>query len=156
MTLHTTHGSYKRPTFDPRAAFCAARDMTWGNNAVGYVKIHASLETPLDLQSLDPPCDEVLAAKLYRTGFLAMVLTDDGAPKLRAQHPEPEPVPVPPQPSEPKPDPEPAPMPPAASGLTIKSHGFGRFSVVDRDDNRVAPEEGWLTKPEAEAIVARS
>lgn len=149
MTFNTTIGRYHRPTFEPRAAYVAARDMLWGNDAVGYTTVKSDLEQPLDREALQPPCDDQLAAKLYRTGFLAMVLTDDGQPMLidrtRAETAPPSVPREPVLPKEPEPGPEPE--------LRVKSHGFGRYTVVDRDGNRISPEGEWLSKAEAQQLV---
>ena len=72
---------FRRPPFEPRAAFVAARELTWGSDEDGYVKI--PMLTPLNLNELRPPCSEDMAAKLYRTGFFGMVLNEDGSPHLK-------------------------------------------------------------------------
>lgn len=82
---------FEKPAFDPQAQYIAARPLKWGNNEHGYVTIPAArddaLETvrPLDFDKMKPPCDHVLAARLYRTGFLAMLLTDEGEPLIRTE-----------------------------------------------------------------------
>lgn len=148
----TTHGFYHRPAFDPRADYVAVRTMTWGNEKVGYVQVPANLEVPLDRAALQPPCDDDLAAKLYRTGFIAMVLDDAGNPRMRDEEPTESAATAEPPASD-EPPAEPSPVPPAP-GLDIKSHGFGRFSVVDAEGNKVAPADGWLTKEQATAYVS--
>ena len=72
---------FRRPPFDPKAAFLTARDLLWGSNAEGYVRI--PMGTPVELADLKPVCDPTTAAKLYRTGFIGMFLNEDGSPKLR-------------------------------------------------------------------------
>lgn len=146
MALRTTLGTYHRPTFEARAEYVAVREMKWGRNDIGYVKVPSNLDEPLDLEALDPPCDAVLAAKLYRTGFIAMVLTEDGKPKLRGETATPQPVRPPPPPPPPPPD--------TPRQLRIKSHGFARYTVIDQDGNRASPEGKWLSKTEAEAFIS--
>jgi hypothetical protein len=152
MTLQTTHGFYHRPTFDPRADYVAIRKMKWGNEEVGYVEVPADLNAPLDRKALRPPCDDLLAAKLYRTGFIAMVLDEGGAPRTQDESAAPHPAPEAP-PAESQLDAS-SDAPSEPTGLAIKSHGFGRFSVVDGAGNRVVPADGWLTKEQATAYVS--
>lgn len=82
----TTAGRGHKPTFDSRAEFIVARPMKWGSNDVGYVDLPAGPDL-IDLSTLNPPCSEDIAARLYRTGYLAMVLQPNGEPKLRESAP---------------------------------------------------------------------
>lgn len=86
---------YQKPPFEPGAQYVPARNLTWGNSEHGYMTIDAARADdpatlrPLDFATMKPPCDTSLAARLYRTGFLAMLLTDDGKPMLKGDEPEP-------------------------------------------------------------------
>lgn len=82
---------YQKPAFEPQALYVPSRTMEWGNSDYGYITLTAANadlpETmrPLEFDKMKPPCDLNLAARLYRTGFLAMLLNEDGTPKLRSE-----------------------------------------------------------------------
>lgn len=96
---------YQKPPFEPEALYIPARAMKWGSSEHGYITIEPASEAapatmePLDLEAMKPPCDQRLAERLYRTGFLAMLLSEDGQPKMRKT----EELKTPEQPSEPEP-----------------------------------------------------
>lgn len=101
--MKTTLGMYqhRKPPFEPRAQFIAARNLKWPDENGNSIEILRA--TPIDLLALK--CDEKLAAKLYRTGHFGMVLNDDGTPRLKAQASEEEAKPINPEPA-PEPEPE--------------------------------------------------
>ena len=89
---------FAKPPFEPNARYVAAKELTWGTNEIGYVTIPAALKDrpetmrPIDFERMKPPWDLDLVARLYRTGFLAMLLTDDGKPLIKFEaEPTPEP-----------------------------------------------------------------
>ena len=144
--LVTTTGRYRRPAFDPAAEYVAARPLTWGLSD-GTVLTIAGGER-FDPQALN--CPDWKLQQLYRVCHIAMVLTEDGQPKLRDQAANGVPVaPLPPvaptAPATATPDASPG------RGRHLKSVGFGFYAVLDADGNQLNQKR--LTKAEAEALV---
>lgn len=157
--MQTTAGRTYRPPFDPAAAYVAARDLKWGVSAGEEIAIPAG--ALFDRARLG--CDEWTARRLYRTRFIAMVLDEGNRPLSVSKPSEDVPSSAPPdanlKPEEPGAEiqsaaQEMAPARTPEAGLRIKSHGFGRFTVIDQDGNRVSPEGKWLNKKEAEALLS--
>ena len=126
----TTRGAFRKPPFDPRAAFIAAREIKWGPS--GQERFLKPGD-PFDLDALG--CDQFKAKQLYRVRHIAMILDEDTRrPKLAADVWQGAAPPV------------------APPTLTLKRRWAGKWAVVDADGKIVHDD---LSKLEAEAIVER-